>query len=67
MLKLDYDAAHRFVEGYPQASWDGWDILMFKPARAGEHHKKGAYVNGTWGIMTRVSPDDTGKWKLRVA
>lgn len=66
MLKLDYDAAHRFVEGYPMARWEGWDILLFKPTRAGEHNKKGAYMNGEWGIQTRISPDSTGKWKLRV-
>lgn len=67
MLKLNYDAAHRFVEGYPNASWDGYDILMFKATPSGFTNKRGAFRNGTWGILTRVSPDDKGIWTFRVA
>lgn len=66
MLKLNYDAAHRFVDSYPPARWDGWDILIFKPTPAGASHSRGAFVNGQWGIQTRVSPDAEGNWKLRV-
>lgn len=66
MLKLDYAAAHRFVEGYPNAEWEGWDILMFKATPSGFTSKKGAFRNGVWGTMTRISPDEQGRWKLRV-
>lgn len=66
MLKLDYDAAHRFVEGYPNASWDGWTIELFKPTASGYTHKRGARRDGVWGILTRIAPDSQGKWKLRV-
>jgi hypothetical protein len=66
MLKFDYDAVHRFVEGYENASWDGWDVLLFKRTPAGATHKKGAFVNGQWGIQNRISPNSDGKWVLRV-
>lgn len=66
MLKLDYDGIHRFVEGYANASWDGWTVEIFKPTPAGFSHKRGAFRNGTWGLVTRISPDSQGKWKLRV-
>lgn len=66
MLKLNYDAAHRFVEGYPNAQWSGWDIEIFKPTPAGFTNKRGAFRNGTWGTLTRVSPDDKGIWTFRV-
>jgi hypothetical protein len=66
MLNLDYDAVHRFVEGYPGARWEGWDVLLFRPTPAGATHIHGAFVNGSWGIQTRVSPDESGKWNLRV-
>jgi len=66
MLKLDYDAAHRFVDGYDGARWDGWDVLLFKPTPAGATHRRGAYVNGQWGIQTRVVADSEGKWRLKV-
>lgn len=66
MLKLDIDAVHRFVEGYDNARWEGWDVLLFKPTPAGASHRKGAFVNGKWGIQTRISPNSEGKWLLRV-
>jgi hypothetical protein len=66
MLKLNYDAAHRFVEGYPTANWDGWTIEIFKADPRGYTRKNGAYRNGQWGILTRVEADDKGIWTFRV-
>lgn len=66
MLKLNYEAVHRFVEGYPQAQWDGWTIEIFKPTPAGFTSKRGAFRDGQWGLVTRVTPDDKGIWVFRV-
>jgi hypothetical protein len=66
MLKLDIDAAERFVAGYPNASWNGWNLELFKPNPSGYSNKRGAFRNGTWGILTTVSPDSQGKYKFRV-
>jgi hypothetical protein len=66
MLSLDYAAAHRFVAGHPGSKWDGWDIVMFAPTTAGAMSVRGAFVDGQWGIETRVSPDEKGKWVFRV-
>lgn len=66
MLKLDLDAAERFVNGNPNAFWEGWTLVIFKEDRRGEHNRKGMYRNGTWGIANRVEPDDTGRFRFRV-
>jgi hypothetical protein len=66
MLNLDYDAIHRFVDGHPDARWDGWDMLLFKETPAGATHMKGAFVGGRWGIQDRISPDSNGKWVFKV-
>lgn len=66
MLKLDYAAVHRFVEGYPNASWNGWTLEIFKPTPAGYTNKRGVFRNGQWGLLTTVSPDDKGTWTFRV-
>jgi hypothetical protein len=66
MLKLDYTAAHRFVEGYPNAKWNGWNIEIFKPTPTGYTNVRGAFRNGTWGTLTTVAPDSKGNWTFRV-
>ena len=66
MLKLDLDAAERFVAGYPNASWNGWTLELFKPTPAGFTSKRGAFRYGTWGILTRVTPDAEGRYRFRV-
>lgn len=66
MLKLGYDAVHRFVEGHPNASWDGYTMELFKPTPAGFTNKRGAFRNGQWGLLTRVSPNERGEWIFRV-
>lgn len=67
MLKLDYDAAHRFVEGFPNAAWNGWTLELFKPDARAFTKKNGAFRDGRWGFLTRVTPDEQGKYVFRVA
>lgn len=66
MLKLDLAGAERFVDGHPNAFWDGWTMVLFKPTQVGASHRKGMYRNGTWGLATRVEPDNTGRYRFRV-
>lgn len=66
MLKLNLDAAERFVDGYSNAFWDGWTMVLFKPNRAGEFNKHGMYRNGQWGMAVRVEPDAGGVYRFRV-
>lgn len=66
MLKLNYDAVHRFAEGYENASWNGWTLELFKPTPAGYTHKRGVFRKGRWGIVQRVEPDAKGQWVFRV-
>jgi hypothetical protein len=67
MLKLDLDAAERFVASYPSAFWDGWTLVLFKPTRTGENKTKGMYRDGAWGIATRVEADSKGLYRFRVS
>ena len=66
MLKLDYDAVHRFEARYPNAYWEGHTLCLFKEDPAGYSHKRGVFRNGRWGMLRRVTPDSQGKWKFRV-
>lgn len=66
MLKLNLDAAERFVAGFPNAKWDGWNIEIFKPTPAGYSNRRGAFRNGTWGLLTCVAPDAKGIYTFRV-
>jgi hypothetical protein len=66
LLKLNYEAVHRFVDGYPNASWNGWSLELFKADKRAWAKKNGAYRNGTWGFLTRVEPDAKGIWTFRV-
>ena len=65
MLKLDLDAAERFVTGHPDAFWDGWTLVLFKSTRSGEHNRRGMYRNGQWGIANRVEPNEQGRYVFR--
>lgn len=64
---LDWDKAHEFVDerrnlGY-NVKWDGWDIVFWQKS-AGAYTNPRATWRGTWGIETRVSPDDNGHWRI---
>ncbi len=65
MLKLDYNAAHRFVEGNPDAFWDGWTMVIFKGTPSGYTRPDGMLRNGQWGIAKRVEPNDQGRYVFR--
>lgn len=65
MLNLSYEGVHRFVDGHPQASWDGWSVVMFKPDPRGATSPRGALKDGQWGVQTRVAPDTKGVWHIR--
>lgn len=66
MLKLNYEAAHRFVEGYPNAQWNNYTIELFKPTPSGFTRPDGAFRNGTWGILRKIEPSAEGIWSFRV-
>lgn len=66
-LQLDWNAAHRFVDerrnlGF-NVKWDGWDIIFWSKTPKGFSHPRGSW-RGTWGIETRVSPDNSGTWRI---
>lgn len=66
MLKLNYDAVHRFVQGHKSAYWDGWTMVIWKETPAGASSPLGLRRDGKWGIAKRVDPDHNGLWNFRV-
>ena len=66
MLKLDYDAVHRFESSYPNATWNGHTLEIFKETPSGYTNPRGAFRNGRWGILTRIEPNENGRWVFRV-
>jgi len=65
MLKLDLPAAERFVSGHPNAYWDGWTMVLFKPTPSGYNRLDGVFRD-EWGIARRVEPNEQGRYVFRV-
>lgn len=51
------------VESNPYLKWEGWDVLWYKPYPAGFLKRDGAFFNGKWTRVVRISPN-RGGWKL---
>lgn len=66
MLKLDLQAAERFVSGHPGAYWDGWTMVIFKETPSGYSRRDGMMRDGAWGIAKRVEPNEQGRYVFRV-
>jgi hypothetical protein len=68
MLTLGFKKVDAFVRKQQEAGndvwFDGWDILFFRPADAAVYSKDGAFRNGVWGYINRVSVSDKGTWDI---
>jgi len=64
MKMLDYDAAHKFVNHTPDAFWDGWEIVVWKPQRNAYSNRSGMFRNGRWGIARKYSVNPDGLWAV---
>lgn len=65
MKRLNYEAAHEYVDNSNTAFWEGWDIVLFTPTKAGATSPRGIYKDSEWGMTTRISPNDQGLWLIR--
>lgn len=63
MLVTSYEYAHQLVENNKFLSWDGWDIVEFKPNDSAMFTPDGAYRNGSWGFMKVFKLNNDG-WKV---
>jgi hypothetical protein len=65
---LDYDTAHKVVEGNRFLSWDGYDIVTWRKDAAGWMDPRGKFkpgrTGGSWGIEFRYPLQDNGTWKV---
>ena len=63
---LNENSAENFVAKTWNASWDGWDIVMFTPSPRAYFKKNGVYSREhlRWGFEERTSPDARGNWTV---
>lgn len=70
-LELNYGQAHKFVRDQRRRGndvrWEGWDILFWKPNPYGFKQQTGEFRNGRWGVGTRVTVDNDGKWRVSLS
>lgn len=62
MVITSLDKMEEIVSANPDLVWEGWDVLWYKPYKAGFLKRNGAYRNG-WTLLTRITPTRSG-WKL---
>lgn len=60
---VDYDFAHKMVESNISLSWDGWNIVDWKPFKDGFYKRNGMFRDGKWGVAKTYSPGSNG-WKV---
>lgn len=63
MFITNYKYAHKIVNENRSLSWDGWNIVEFKPNPDAYFMEKGAFVNGKWGVKN-VFPITEQGWKV---
>jgi hypothetical protein len=64
MQKLDYQAAHEFVDRSKNVFWDNYDIIIWKRNANGATNMRGMFRNGAWGIANRFTVGSDGYWKV---
>lgn len=66
MKVLNYKQAHAYADRNKHfVSWEGWDLVLFRPTPVGYSKPQGMFKDGKWGMATRVSPDAAGNWVIR--
>jgi hypothetical protein len=63
MIIKSLDEMEEIVQGNPNLVWEGWDVLWYRPNGAGFLKKDGAFFNGTWTRLKRITPSRDG-WHL---
>ena len=67
-VMVDYDAAHKYVDETPNATWNGWDIEYFTANPAAFFSKDGVYdrCTGKFGYIYTIHPNRDGLWRVKV-
>lgn len=63
MLVTNYNYAHKIVEGNKSLSWDGWNIVEFKPNSDAYFMNEGVFKDSMWGIK-KVFPITENGWEI---
>lgn len=63
-VTLDYDAAHKVVNGNRFLKWRGWDIVTWRKDASGYTDRRGTFENGSWGIQFIYPLRSDGTWRV---
>lgn len=60
MLVTNYAYAHKLVDNNYYLSWDGWNIVEFKPNPDAYFMSNGVFKNFSWGTTNVFSITEQG-------
>jgi len=63
-MELTLTQAERFVSSAPRASWNGWDIEIYRPDPNAFMRSAGAFHQGQWCLKTTVKANDRGMYVI---
>lgn len=63
-MELTLSQADRFVESSPRASWNGWDIEIYRPDSNSFMRSQGTFHHGQWCLKTTVTANSEGKYVI---
>jgi hypothetical protein len=63
MLVTNYAYAHKLVDKTPALSWDGWDIVEFKPDPDAYFMPSGIFKSFKWGFAKTFPITEEG-WEI---
>lgn len=63
MLVTNYNYAHKIVEANKSLSWDGWNIVEFKPNADAFYMQDGIFKNSKWGTVKTFPLTENG-WEV---
>jgi hypothetical protein len=64
---LSLDQAEILANNDENVWWEGWTLMIWKPARTPLMFDKNAYYNrrtNEWGTIKRVQPDSNGMYRV---
>ena len=48
MLVSNLNQMEQIVDGHPDLSWDGWDVVLKRQSNNAQYDTKGVFINGQW-------------------
>ena len=63
MLVSSLTQMEQIVDGHPDLSWEGWDVVLQRPNSNAQYDVKGVFHNGQW-YKRYTYPITTDGWYI---